>query len=294
MDDPTKVSVIIPTYNREATLERAVKSVLSQTHKNLELIIIDDGSTDNTHTIIKKYSKKLRFFSQLHGGVSAARNLGLEKSEGTWVAFLDSDDYWLPEKLEVQLKFLREHPQIMVAQTEEIWIRNGIRVNPMRKHQKYGGWIFRQCLPLCIVSPSASIIHQKVLNDVGVFDESFPVCEDYDLWLRVSLRYQIGLIPEHLTVKTGGHSDQLSKRYWGMDRYRVRALEKILNMNPTPEQELLILSMTVEKLSILSKGREKYPDKPNIYKQRLNEYKKRLLDFTELHKHSIETVQSEK
>lgn len=279
MDDPTRVSVIIPTYNRAASLERAIKSVLEQSYRNFELIIIDDGSTDNTQQIIHRYRHKMRFYSQLHRGVSAARNLGLEKAEGTWVAFLDSDDYWLPTKLQRQMAFLRQNPHLMVAQTDEQWIRKGVPVNPMRKHQKYSGWIFERCLPLCIISPSAVIVHQKVFNTIGVFDESFPVCEDYDLWLRVTLKYEVGLLPEKLIVKTGGHSDQLSRKYWGMDRYRVRALEKILQEDLSPAQRRAVLTEIVRKLSILSRGRQKHPLLPDIYSPKLIEYQKILEQY---------------
>ncbi len=277
MDDPGKVSVIIPTYNRAATLERAIKSVLEQTYRNFELIVIDDGSTDNTQQIIHKYRHKMRYFSQLHGGVSNARNLGLEKSEGTWVAFLDSDDYWLPKKLQRQMEFLNQHSEFLIMQTDETWLRHGKFVNPMKKHQKFGGWIFEKCLPLCIISPSAVIVHQKIFNDVGVFDETFPVCEDYELWLRVTLKYPVGLLSEKLIVKTGGHADQLSRKYWGMDRYRVRALEKILQAaDLTAKQRLAVLNEIVTKLRILSRGRDKHPGLPNIYRPKLAEYEKLL------------------
>lgn len=281
MDDPGKISVIIPTYNREISLERAIDSVLEQTYRNFELIVIDDGSTDNTVSIIRKFRKRIRYYSRLHGGVSSARNLGLEKSEGTWVAFLDSDDYWLPRKLERQMQCLTENPRWLVLQTDEKWIRHGTVVNPMNKHRKYSGWIFRQCLPLCIVSPSAVIVHQKVFNDVGVFDEKLPVCEDYDLWLRIALKYEIGLLPEKLIVKTGGHADQLSKKYWGMDRYRVLALEKILLAGLDQEQTGLVLDEIIKKLTILSQGRAKLLELPclndtvgqvNIYTDKLLKY----------------------
>lgn len=276
MDDPGRISVIIPTYNRGEVLERAIKSVLAQTYKNYELIVVDDGSTDNTHSILRKYKDKIRFYSKLHGGVSSSRNFGLEKAEGTWVAFLDSDDYWLPEKLERQMEFLQKNPDILVVQTDEKWIRNGVPVNPMKKHRKYSGWIFEQCLPLCIVSPSAVMIHQLVFNDVGVFDEDLPVCEDYDLWLRISLKYQIALLPEKLIVKTGGHSDQLSRQYWGMDRYRVVSMEKILKKGLTPEQQEMVLKEIVHKLTVLETGRRKRRGLPNIFTGKLMEYRSRL------------------
>ncbi|MCK4641667.1 MAG: glycosyltransferase [Candidatus Marinimicrobia bacterium] len=276
MDDPGRISVIIPTYNRGDELKRAIKSVLSQTYKNYELIVVDDGSTDNTSRILSRFTDKIRFYSKLHGGVSSARNFGLEKSEGTWVAFLDSDDYWLPEKLDRQMQYIREHPDIMIVQTDEKWIRKGKFVNPMKKHQKYSGWIFPRCLPLCIVSPSAVLVHQKVFNDVGVFDENLPVCEDYDLWLRIAYKYQIALIPEKLIVKTGGHSDQLSRQYWGMDRYRIQALEKLLKEDITDDQRELVLKEIIKKLTVLETGRRKRYDLPNIFAGKLSEYRKKL------------------
>jgi len=278
MDDPGRISVIIPTYNRGKVLERAIKSVLTQTYTNFELIVVDDGSTDNTSRILSKFAEKIRYFSKLHGGVSSARNFGLEKSEGTWVAFLDSDDYWLPEKLERQMQYLKENPEILIVQTDEKWIRRGIYVNPMKKHRKYSGWIFPQCLPLCIVSPSAVLIHQKVFNDVGVFDENLPVCEDYDLWLRIASKYQIALIPEKLIVKTGGHPDQLSRQYWGMDRYRIQALEKLLkdDLALTLTQRELVLKEIIKKLTILETGRRKRHDLPNIFVGKLSEYRSKL------------------
>jgi len=276
MDNPGKVSVIIPTYNRGEVLDRTIKSVLTQTYKNYELIVVDDGSTDSTSRILSKFGNKIRYFSKLHGGVSSSRNLGLEKSESDWVAFLDSDDYWLPEKLERQIQYVQEHPNILIVQTDEKWIRNGVSVNPMKKHQKHSGWIFPQCLPLCIVSPSAVMIHQRIFNDAGVFDENLPVCEDYDLWLRIAYKYQIALIPEKLVVKTGGHSDQLSRQYWGMDRYRIIALEKILIEEISLEQKELVLKEIIKKLTVLETGRRKRHDLPNIFAGKLNEYRSRL------------------
>ncbi|MCF7885551.1 MAG: glycosyltransferase, partial [Candidatus Marinimicrobia bacterium] len=222
-----KASVIIPTYNRAEKLERAIESVLAQTYSNVELIVIDDGSTDNTSEILNKYDSQLKHFSILHSGVSAARNIGIKKATGEWIAFLDSDDYWLSEKLEKQLEFMVEK-DYLVSQTGEKWYRDGNWVMKGDRHQKHNGWIFQHCLPLCIVTPSAAVFDKQVFADVGYFDESFPACEDYDMWLRVALKYPIGFLDEKLVVKVGGHEDQLSKKYWGLDRFRVKALEKIL------------------------------------------------------------------
>lgn len=272
MKTSPEVSVIIPTYNRATLLPRAIDSVLNQTYRDFELLVIDDGSTDHTPGIIKQYMGKLTYIRQNHRGVAAARNLGIKSSNGKWIAFLDSDDYWLPKKLERQMEFMRAQPDLLISQTDEIWIRKGRHANPMKKHQKYGGYIFEKCLPLCIVSPSAVVINRQLFEKVGLFDENFPVCEDYDLWLRISLKFPIGFLPEKLIVKTGGHSDQLSKKFICMDRYRVLALEKILNEELTPHQRALVIQEIIKKLTILSKGREKHPHLPNIYKSKLLDY----------------------
>ncbi|MCF7740530.1 MAG: glycosyltransferase [Candidatus Marinimicrobia bacterium] len=273
-----KVSVIIPTYNRAEMLERAIRSVLAQTYQNTEIIVIDDGSTDNTAEILNKYDSEIRHFSMLHGGVSAARNMGIKKAKGEWLAFLDSDDYWLEEKLEKQLKFMVEK-DYLISQTGEKWYRDGNWVMKGDRHQKHNGWIFKYCLPLCVVTPSAVVIDKKVIEDVGFFDESLPACEDYDMWLRVARKYPVGLLEDKLVVKVGGHTDQLSKKYWGLDRFRVKALEKILTKELDPEQEKMVLQEIVKKLKVLEQGRRKRPDLPNIYQDKLHQYMNTLEEY---------------
>ncbi len=163
------VSVIIPTYNRAAYILEAVESVLSQTYKHVELIVVDDGSTDATGELLLQQGEKLTILHTSHEGPGAARNCGIAAARGDYIAFLDSDDVWLPEKLRLQMRFFHDLPDACVCQTEEIWIRNGVRVNPMKKHKKYSGWIFEQCLPLCIVSPSSVIMRRSVFDSVGAF-----------------------------------------------------------------------------------------------------------------------------
>jgi glycosyltransferase involved in cell wall biosynthesis len=221
------VSVIIPTCNRAATILRAVDSVLVQTRPADEIIVVDDGSTDGSAALLAQRGG-IRILRQSNRGVSAARNAGIHAAAGDWLAFLDSDDEWLPNKLELQFDLLAAHPGHHVIHADEIWIRHGRRVNPGQRHRKYGGWIFRQCLPLCCISPSAVMIHRSVLEAAGGFDETMPVCEDYDLWLRICSRFPVLFVEQPLIVKHGGHVDQLSRRYSDMDRFRVRALLKIL------------------------------------------------------------------
>lgn len=222
------ITVVIPTYNRWDVLERAVRSVLGQTRPADEVIVIDDGSTDATPALFEMEFPRVTYIRQSRSGVSAARNRGIDAGSGQWIGFLDSDDEWHPRKLERQVEELTRAPGHRFCHTDEIWFRNGRRVNPRHRHAKSGGHIFRECLPLCCISPSSALIHRSLFDEVGRFDESLPVCEDYDLWLRICARHPVLFVEEALTVKHGGHDDQLSRKYRGMDRYRIRAIEKVL------------------------------------------------------------------
>lgn len=255
---PTDVSVVIPTFNRAHLLRRALDSVLGQTHPPHELIVVDDGSTDETASLIRHRYPNVSYLYQSNSGVSSARNRGIKEATGRWIALLDSDDEWLAHKLARQLEALQEVPGMKLCHTDEIWIRNGVRVNPKKKHAKSGGWIFQRCLPLCCVSPSSVLIHRGVFDAVGLFDETLPVCEDYDLWLRVSARFPVLYADEPLTVKYGGHRDQLSLKFWGMDRFRIRALEKILASGILSENDRKAAQSTLtEKLAIYVEGARK-------------------------------------
>ncbi|MBW2059684.1 MAG: glycosyltransferase [Deltaproteobacteria bacterium] len=250
-----RVSVIIPTYNRAFFLCEAVESVLNQTFRDFELIVVDDGSTDPTPFVLRRWKGKVRWVRQENSGVSRARNVGIQCSRGRYICFLDSDDLWLRGKLEAQVDFLDANPHYPVCYTDEIWIRRGRRVNPGRVHAKYSGWIFDRCLPLCIISPSSVMMRREVLDVVGGFDEDLPVCEDYDLWLRIASRYPIFFLDIPLIVKRGGHADQLSNRSWGNDRYRVLALSKQLAGNRLlPSERQAAVEMLEKKCLILARG----------------------------------------
>jgi len=253
--EPPLVSIIIPTFNRRSRITFAVESVLRQTYQKYELLIVDDGSTDDTKEVLKSYNDKVRYFFQPHKGVSAARNFGIKKSKGSYICFLDSDDEWLKNKLATQVRTVRSNPHIKICYTDEIWIRNGVRVNPKKIHQKYSGRIYQRCLPLCIISPSSVMIHRNVFDKAGMFDPQMTVCEDYDLWLRISHFYPVTFIPQQLIIKKGGHSDQLSQKYWGMDHYRVKAMEKMLeNYTLSSEDKKATIKMLQKKCAILANG----------------------------------------
>ena len=276
---PMRISVVIPTYNRIGTLPRALDSVLAQTRPADEIIVVDDGSTDGTGNMMSTKYPQCRLLSQANSGVSSARNLGIANAKGDWIALLDSDDAWHPEKLAQQMSALNDSQEIRICHTEEIWIRNGKRVNPMKKHAKCGGRIFRRCLPLCVISPSSVILHRTLFQEYGWFDTDLPACEDYDLWLRLCAQEEVRFLSEPLTIKYGGHDDQLSQKHWGMDRFRVTALEKLLQSTPLSERDRqATLETLVEKTGILAQGAKKRGHQPRAehYLQLQRQYQERL------------------
>jgi glycosyltransferase involved in cell wall biosynthesis len=255
------VTVIIPAYNRADFLIEAIDSVLRQSYfagaggrERLQLVVVDDGSVDDTKERLKDHDGIVEYVYQNHKGVSAARNLGLGLSKGDFIAFLDSDDLWMKEKIQVQMSFLKAFPEARFCSTEEIWIRRGRRVNPKKHHAKHSGWIFDKVLSRCLLSLSSALFRREVFSEVGLFDENLPVCEDYDFGIRLAQRYPVHFIPNPLLIKRGGHPGQLSAEYWGMDRFRVMALEKALALDLTPDQSALVKKEIVKKCAILAKG----------------------------------------
>lgn len=261
------VSVLIPTFNREATIKRAVDSVLSQTYSDIECIVIDDASTDSTQKILKNINDpRLKVFTLPENkGVSFARNYGEEKSNGDWIALLDSDDEWLPNRLEKQLRFAKENPKLPLIHGEEIWVRNGKRVNPKKIHQKSGGRIFRNCLHLCLISPSATLMKRELYRELKGFRVDYPVCEDYEMWLRVTEKYEVGFIEEPIIIKYGGHEDQLSAKYKAMDFWRVKAMDEIFSDRVLSDEDSFeLIAVLLKKCEILKQGYLKHQNIENL------------------------------
>ncbi len=260
MNLPVTVSVIIPTYNRLWALKDAVKSVHQQTYIDYELIIVDDGSTDGTGEWIKKFASEAIYIWQENRGVSSARNCGIAAARGKFIAFLDSDDRWFPEKLAIQVVAMEGGHS--VSHTEEIWIRKAKRVNPRVKHKKHSGNVFLKSLPLVIISPSSVMIKREVFDEVGLFDEGLLAAEDYDMWLRITAIHPVHFIEAPLIIKSGGHKDQLSQKYWGLDMLRIYALEKVLRSGVLDsegrlEERVAVMEEIVKKAVVVFKGAKK-------------------------------------
>lgn len=257
-----EISVIITTYNRVKFLPFSIETVLNQSFNNIEILVVDDGSNDGTKDFIKKNYKNINYIYQENQGISKARNTGILNSTCKYIAFLDSDDRWEKKKLEIQYNQIINDENIALNYTDEIWLRNGKYLNQKQKHKKYSGHIFDKCLPLCIISPSSALIKREVFQEIGLFDEQMKVCEDYDLWLRICLKYPVFFIDKKLIIKYGGQDDQLSRKYWGMDRFRIYSLLKLLKNNLDREKKLLVINEIRKKYRILKIGclkRNKYP-----------------------------------
>jgi len=262
MGRQTFFSAIIPSFNRKRLLRTAIDSVLCQTFRDLELIVVDDGSTDGTDTLLESYhDPRLRVISQPNHGVAHARNRGIEAARGRFIAFLDSDDRWVPEKLERTAEYIERSPLALIFHSHEIWFRGGELLSQKKKHRNPAGRVYPSALPLCCISISTAVVARKLFDRVGMFDESMEACEDYDFWLRATAEHEVILIPAPLTIKDGGRPDQLSSSVWGLDRFRIRSLEKMLSSGGLPDDYYrLTLEELRKKCEIFAVGAGKRGD----------------------------------
>ena len=267
-----KISVVIPTYNRYTLLKRALTSVFAQSLQAFEVIVIDDGSSDNTPQIIQDFPQ-ISYYYKKNAGVSSARNLGIQKAKSEWIAFLDSDDIWHKDKLKMQVAFHKKNPDVFVSYTDESWVRDEKEVKIPKKFRKIGKDAFLENLSYCNIAPSATLINQKIFDKVGLFDETLEVCEDYDLWLRIAVHYKIVLIDTKLLIKYAGHDDQLSYKHWGMDRFRVQSLENLLT-HVQGEQKELVQKELYLKYTLLKKGaiKHKKENEEKLYTKKIKLY----------------------
>ena len=275
------ISVVIPSYNRKEFLKRSIDSAINQTKKPFEIIVVDDGSTDGTETMIKSDYDFVKFIKQKNKGVSAARNIGIEVSIGEWICFLDSDDEWKKDKLEKQIIAMKSNPGYKFFHCNEIWIKNGIRINQKKKHKKYGGDIFDKCLDMCRISPSSVMIDKTVFDEVGNFNENLVVCEDYELWLRICDKYRVFFIDEPLIIKYGGHQGQLSYSIESIENHRIKALEHLILGNLNRKNKRHAIQMLLSKLNIYLKGlvKRRKNDEIAVYEEKIKVWNKFSIEY---------------
>ena len=275
------ISVVIPTYNRKELLKRSIDSVINQTIKPSEIIIVDDGSNDGTEAMVKKKYDSLKLIKQKNKGASAARNSGIKASSGEWICFLDSDDEWKNDKLEKQIIAMKSNPSYKFFHSNEIWIKNGKRINQKKKHKKYGGDIFKKCLDMCRISPSSVLIDKSIFEEIGFFNENLVVCEDYELWLRICDKYEVFFIDEPLIFKYGGHQGQLSYSIDSIEYHRIKALEYLLSTSLSKENRDYTIQMLISKISIYLNGLKKRGKKHEIavYEEKIKVWNKFSIEY---------------
>ena len=275
------ISVVIPSYNRKDFLKRSIDSAINQTKKPLEIIVVDDGSTDGTEAMIKSDYDFVKFIKQKNKGVSAARNIGIKVSIGEWICFLDSDDEWKKDKLEKQINVMKSNPGYKFFHSNEIWIKNGLRINQKKKHKKYGGDIFDKCLDMCRISPSSVMIDKTVFDEVGNFNEYLVVCEDYELWLRICDKYRVFFIDEPLIIKYGGHQGQLSYSIESIENHRIKALEYLILENLNRKNKRHAIQMLLSKLNIYLKGlvKRRKNDEIAVYEEKIKVWNKFSIEY---------------
>ena len=275
------ISVVIPTYNRIELLKRSIDSVINQTIKPSEIIIVDDGSNDGTEAMVKNKYDSLKLITQKNKGASAARNSGIKASSGEWICFLDSDDEWKNDKLEKQITAATNNSDYKFFHSNEIWIKNGKRINQKKKHKKYGGDIFKKCLDMCRISPSSVLIEKNIFEEIGFFNEDLVVCEDYELWLRICDKYEVFFIDEPLIFKYGGHQGQLSYSIDSIECHRIKALEYLLSTGLSKENRDYTIQMLINKISIYLNGLIKRGKKHEIavYEEKIKFWNKFSIEY---------------
>jgi glycosyltransferase involved in cell wall biosynthesis len=210
------VSVVIPTYNSGAFLREAIQSVLSQTYVDFEVVVVDDGSTDNTESVVHSFGDQVRYVKQQNQGAGAARNQGIKRSQGEYVAFLDADDLWLPGKLREQIPLLDRDPELGLVYSDWAVVPEQGEVQPsyLRNQPAAAGYVFDELVQCGFILTSGAIVRRSCLDDVGSFDETLSIAQDYDLWLRICYRWKIALVDKPLVIKRnrdGNLSSNLTK-----------------------------------------------------------------------------------
>ena len=267
------ISVIIPTFNCEKYIAQTIESVLKQTYRNFEIIVIDDGSTDNTKKVIEKFinSKKLRYIYQKNSGQSTARNKGIDESSGEYIAFLDADDFWKSEKLEKQVDVLKNKKigicytdvEFMDDKTGEIIpVYRNRKHNQLRRGKIYKYLVFYNFIPFAGI-----MVRKECIEKIGGFDKKIKMGDDWDLLLRLSVHYEFDYINEKLLLYRTGRKNQLSTKLEIRFKEQDKIIEKFFRQNST------LLDISYRKKTKAFRSRERGVEYSTInFKRSLNYY----------------------
>lgn len=261
------VDIVIPAFGREKLLEEAVRSVQQQTFEDWRLLIVDDASATPLRCDSFAHDKRIEIIRlEKNSGPALARNQGASRGDSPFIAFLDSDDLWQPQKLELQLELFKDDPLLQWAHTNEVWFRNGALVRQKHIHAKQGGQFFSRALERCLISPSAVMLRRIFFEQSGGFNPAFRLCEDYEFWLRLLLVNPVGFVKDAATVKRAGEWEQLSSSR-EIDRYRVLALHRLWRNAPrtlSSEETILLLEEAARKTERLVKGAQKHRNRKRL------------------------------
>lgn len=269
MQQPFDVSVIIPVRNRPLLLGESIRSVFYGSGYPRELIVVIDDRPENGMLDLKaaeesfsRYGNEETQIQILYSngrGPAAARNVGINSAKHTWLAFLDSDDIWREHKLSKQINYLSQRPHMLACQTLEIWLKNNRELTQSIANQPRCGRFLKDAFRRCLISASTVILHRQCFEILGLFDESFAVCEDFEFWLRYLSYYPMGLVRERLSVKRSGGWEQQSQKFHSQDKVRIEAILKtVQNQILRPDEWESARIACLEKLAILKRGSEKY------------------------------------
>lgn len=203
-----RVSVVIPAYNKAELTMRTVESVLKQTYRNVEIIVVDDGSTDSTRERLAMYGNTIRYMYKENGGACSARNMGIRAARGEYIGLIDCDDLYLPKKIEMSVAYLEKHPHIGFVRTPAYFIDANDRIISIYSHSQrsYVGWIYKKLLLFNFICNSTVIAKKACFGNVGLFDETVFSPADWDMWLRLSEKYKAGYLPVPLTKYRISHN----------------------------------------------------------------------------------------
>ena len=221
------VNVIIHTYNNERFIAETVESVLNQTYKEYEIVVVDDGSVDGTRDALIPYMQKIRYHYKENGGIASAKNAGIGLSQTEFVAFLDHDDLWAPDKLQLQMECFNENSQVGLVYAKYTSFRDGkeLRTKP---EKGYSGWIFKELLSKSFIQTSTVVVKRECLDAVGPYDESFSLGDEYDMFLRIARKFQCSFIDKSLT-RYRVHDTNASNNDFLFDNENLGVYKKVYN-----------------------------------------------------------------